>query len=237
MKYMGSKNRHSKELLEIILKDRKPGQWYVEPFVGGANIIDKVENPRLGNDNHYYLIALLKAIQKGWEPPDEVTELTYNTFRTLYPNVSIGHPDAAMIGYIGFALSYGGKWFGGYRRDKVGKRNYSLEAKRNLLKQAPSLVGIDFRCGDYRELSIPAGSLIYNDPPYFGTTTYDSNWLEVKYFWDWVREISKDNQVFTSEYNAPEDFDCVWSKKVNNTLTKDTGSKQGTEKLFVYRGN
>jgi len=36
MKYMGSKKRHAKELLPIILKDRQPGQWYVEPFVGGA---------------------------------------------------------------------------------------------------------------------------------------------------------------------------------------------------------
>ena len=42
MKYMGSKARHAKELLPIILKDRKEGQWYVEPFVGGCNMIDKV---------------------------------------------------------------------------------------------------------------------------------------------------------------------------------------------------
>lgn len=36
MKYVGSKNRHAKEILPIILKDRKPDQWYVEPFVGGG---------------------------------------------------------------------------------------------------------------------------------------------------------------------------------------------------------
>lgn len=48
MKYMGSKARHAKELLPIILKDRKPGQWYVEPFVGGANMIDKVDGNRIG---------------------------------------------------------------------------------------------------------------------------------------------------------------------------------------------
>ena len=32
---MGSKNRIVNEILPIILKDRKPNQWYVEPFVGG----------------------------------------------------------------------------------------------------------------------------------------------------------------------------------------------------------
>ena len=47
MKYMGSKARHAKELLPIILKDHTPDMWYVEPFVGGANMIDKVP-PQVG---------------------------------------------------------------------------------------------------------------------------------------------------------------------------------------------
>ena len=46
MKYMGSKARHAKELLPIILANRTEGQWYVEPFVGGANMIAKVEGLR-----------------------------------------------------------------------------------------------------------------------------------------------------------------------------------------------
>lgn len=36
MKYLGSKARIAKEILPIILKDRKVGQYYVEPFVGGG---------------------------------------------------------------------------------------------------------------------------------------------------------------------------------------------------------
>ena len=63
MKYMGSKNRLAKELLPIILKDRKQGQWYVEPFVGGANMIDKVDGNRIGSDNNKYLIEALKMIR------------------------------------------------------------------------------------------------------------------------------------------------------------------------------
>ena len=42
MKYMGSKARFTKEILPIILKDRKPEQWYVEPFAGGMNVICEV---------------------------------------------------------------------------------------------------------------------------------------------------------------------------------------------------
>lgn len=65
MKYMGSKNRLAKHLLPIILKGRKPNQWYVEPFVGGCNMIDKVKGLRLGSDVNGYLIALAKALQGG----------------------------------------------------------------------------------------------------------------------------------------------------------------------------
>ena len=48
MQYMGSKNRIAKHILPIMLAERKPDQWWVEPFVGGANMIDKVEGNRIG---------------------------------------------------------------------------------------------------------------------------------------------------------------------------------------------
>ena len=66
MKYMGSKNRIAKHLLPIILKDRKEGQWFVEPFVGGANMIDKVTGNRIGADLNRYLISgCLTTVNKG----------------------------------------------------------------------------------------------------------------------------------------------------------------------------
>lgn len=68
MQYMGSKNKISKVILSKLNGFRGESCW-VEPFVGGANMIDKVGGNRVGNDNHYYLIELLKAIQSGWIPP------------------------------------------------------------------------------------------------------------------------------------------------------------------------
>ena len=44
MKYMGSKNRIAKHILPIMLAEAEKNgitKW-VEPFVGGANLIDKV---------------------------------------------------------------------------------------------------------------------------------------------------------------------------------------------------
>lgn len=230
MKYMGSKARHAKELLPIILKDRQEGQWYVEPFVGGANVIDKVVGNRIGADSNLDLIILLKAMSMRdyWVPPFKVSEEEYKAAKSCNQSV--------LRSYIGFGLSYGGKWFGGYRRDKIGKRDYSLEAYKNYMIQAPRLHGVDFRHSDYTELTIPDRSIIYCDPPYAGTTKYATGGFNHDKFWQWCRDkVKEGHKVFVSEYSAPDDFISVWEKRVNNTLAKDTGSKQGVEKLFVHR--
>lgn len=229
MKYMGSKNRHAKELLAIMLKDRKPDQFWVEPFVGGCNMIDKVSNPRIANDWHPHLIAMWKEVAKGWEPPSQVSEELYALCRS-------SHTVNETTGFVGFGASYSGKWFGGYARgdDANGNpRNYADESRRNILRQAPKLNGVEFYCGSYDELKIPSKSLVYCDPPYQGTTEYKTVQFDYEKFWNWCRYMKNiGHTVFVSEYSAPDDFECVWEKRVNNSLTKQTGSKQGVEKLF-----
>lgn len=230
MKYMGSKNRHAKELLPIILANRKEGQFYIEPFVGGANMIDKVDGNRLGSDINEYLIALWKAVSNGWDAPNNITEQDYKDIREnkdSYPK--------ELVGYVGFALPYSGKWFGGWCRDGAGKRNYVDEAYRNAQQQFPSLRGVNFCYGSYDELIIGDASIIYCDPPYKGTTKYKDDFDHDK-FYDWCRQKHREgHQVFVSEYQMPEDFVCLWSKEVNNSLTQDTGSKKGVEKLFTLK--
>ena len=233
MKYMGSKSKHAKELLPIILKDRKPDQWYVEPFVGAANMIDKVDGNRIGSDKNFYVIELLKAIRDGWIPPSVVTEEEYQQAK--------GSDNIKYKAFVGFCASYSGKWFGGYARgddNKGNPRNYADEQKRHLLKQAPHLNGIIFKSVEYDLLEIPPNSIIYCDPPYAGTTKYATGGFDHDEFWQWCRDkVAEGHSVFVSEYSAPDDWICVWQKKVNNTLTKDTGSKQGIERLFVYDAN
>lgn len=233
MKYMGSKNRHAKEILEIVLKNRKDGQFYVEPFVGGFNLIDKVSGNRIANDKHFYLIELFKAIQNGWIPPDNVSEEEYKSARL---NKSLNEP--FLTGFIGFGCSFSGKWFGGYARGNQtngNPRNYCLESKKNIIKQAEKIKGVSIFNVDYWELQIPENSIVYCDPPYENTQKY-SNEFDHKKFWAWCdKMVELGNTVFVSEYNAPENWKCVWSKKVNNTLDLNTGSKQGIEKLFTLK--
>lgn len=85
MKYMGSKARHAKELLPIILKDHTPDMWYVEPFVGGANMIDKVPADvapkRLGCDFNEYLIEMWKDAISGKLTYEYVTPELYKSVR------------------------------------------------------------------------------------------------------------------------------------------------------------
>lgn len=234
MKYMGSKNRIAKEILPIMLKERGQRTW-VEPFVGGANVIDKVDGIRIGNDNQRYVIALYKSLQVGWKPPIEVTS---DFFFEVKSN-SDKYPDE-LVGYLGTQLTFGCEWWGSFRRDNIGKRKYDLEAYNNVMNQQPNLIGVEFNCGDYRDLLIPERSFIYCDPPYRGVRKYVGN---VKFdsdiFWQWCRDRSMEGHiVYVSEYSAPDDFECIWSKEisasVNNSIKSGRGLK-AVEKLFRIR--
>jgi len=234
MRYMGSKARHAKEILSIVLRDRLPDQWYVEPFVGGFNMMDKVDGPRLANDLHFYLIELFREVQNGWIPP-AIDKETYNDVqhnRDFWPSY--------FVGFVGFGCSFGGKWFGGFARG--GKtaaghsRDHSLESSRALTKQASRLKNVRITNYSYDSLPIPSKSVIYCDPPYRKTTLY-ANRFDNDLFWSWCRNMSQHHTLFVSEYEAPEDFECVWSKKIQmNSVQRKTGEKQATENLWRYTG-
>jgi DNA adenine methylase len=228
MKYMGSKNRIAKHILPIMLAERKPDQWWVEPFVGGGNMIDKVGGKRLGADCNKNTIEALITIRDSLQQiPKNNKAFTEEDYKRLREK------DCGFNSYAGYAFSYGGKWMGGWRRDIKGERDYVLEAYNNAVKQSPRLQDVILVCCSYDELHIPSNSLIYCDPPYSGTTKY-SNDFNHESFWQWCRDKANEgHKVFVSEYNAPEDFTCIWKKEIVSSLTKNTGSKKGVEKLFT----
>lgn len=90
MKYVGSKNRLSKDLAPIIQSYiTNETEGYLEPFVGGANMIDKIKcNKKIGTDNHKYLIAVLKKLSEGWIPPEEITEEKYKDIKNNKKKIS-----------------------------------------------------------------------------------------------------------------------------------------------------
>ena len=229
---MGSKNRIAKEILPIMLNEREERVW-VEPFVGGANMIDKVQGQRIGADINPYLIDALIAIRDSVDDlPKNNHDFTESDYKQLRKN-----DDYKYKGYAGFAFSYGGKWLGGWSRtDKtsIKQRDYVAESYRNAVNQSPLLQGIELITKNYLDLEIPENSLIYCDPPYEGVTKYKDDFNHSE-FWQWCRNMaSKGHIVFVSEYKAPDDFECVWEKEIVSSLTQDTGSKKAVEKLFKF---
>lgn len=231
MKYMGSKNRIAKYILPLILHDREPDQWYVEPFVGGANMIDKVTGLRIGGELNKYVYALLIKMQEGWQPPKLISEETWYNVKNNKDNY-----EDHFVAYCGICLSFGSVWFCTYARDAKGNRNYAEEAYRNLLKQAPKLKGIVFKNTSYLDLFIPEESIIYCDPPYAGTDKYRGfDQINHEVFWDWVRsQVNQDHKVFISEFTAPEDFVEIWQMKISTAIAEKALGKNITEKLFVH---
>lgn len=232
MKYLGSKNRISKHILPIMLQERGDRTW-VEPFVGGANMIDKVDGDRIGSDMNEYVIALLNEMTKPDFSAPEISEEKYNDIKS-----NIDKYDKWIVGYAGTQLSFGATWFGSYRRDKQGKRDYCKEARNNVNKQSENLKGIKFIHKDYNSLEIPKNSLIYCDPPYDTKATkgkYKDN-FDHESFWEWCRQKSKEGHiVFISEYNAPDDFKCVWEKEISQRVNNNVNTKKTNEKLFTLR--
>ena len=99
------------------------------------------------------------------------------------------------------------------------------------------MLGVQFENKDYTELEIPANSIIYCDIPYQGTKQYSiSKDFNHSKFWNWCIEKAKQGHtVFVSEYNAPDDFECVWQKEAKSSLSangKIGGNKLSVEKLF-----
>lgn len=229
MVYMGSKNRIAKYLLPIITKYLTADRWYVEPFCGGCNMIDKVKhNKRIAGDVNEYLIALFQELQKNPCLPEFVNRETYYKVKDnkhKYPMWFVGH--------VGFNCSRLGKFFDCWIGEQSG-RNYQREHNNNMLKQITELKDVKFVCGKYSDIYIPDNSVIYCDPPYADTRKYRDGFNHED-FWQWCRDMTdKGHDVLISEYNAPNDFTCVWKKEINVAIAVYKTYKP-TEKLFVHK--
>ena len=235
MQYFGGKQRISGPLSDYLNKCLKKDQPFVDLFCGACNVISKIDNNRLriANDKHEYLIAMWKALQEGWEMPNNISEEEYSYIKN--------HKDEnrPLAGFTGFGLSYSGKWFGGYCRGGTN-RNYCLNAKNSNNKILPLIMDVKFYCEDYKDVKIPIGSLIYCDIPYKGTTQYDNKEVgkfNHDEFYSWVRNNSDKYDIYISEYreNVPDDFKIVWEYTSKKDIRDKNGiQKKTTEVLMKY---
>lgn len=239
MRYVGSKKRIAKRILDEILSRRENRDVYWEPFCGGLNSFSVVAphfRKAFASDAHQDLILMWQTIQGGWIPPTEVTEEEYQDLRAAEPS--------ALRGFVGMGGSFGGKWFGGYARGGFNSdgspRNHQRESSTAAVQRMASLSEIDvtFRNASYSEGSAGPGFVVYCDPPYASTLGYrGTDEFDSESFWKWCRKQSRAGAlVLVSEYTAPDDFTCVaeFSHRMSVALTGNR--KVTTERMFMWGG-
>ena len=231
MRYLGGKNRISGKVAAYINSITNPGQAYWEPFVGAAWILSKVKaERRYASDLNRYLIQMWKALVNGWVPPENVSEEQYNTIKS-----SMEDFPACLVAFVGFSLSWGGKWFGGYARDDRG-RSYARDGSRSLQGILGKIADVEFFAADFMDSDPPKNNMIiYCDPPYVGKTKYDySPGFNHVAFWGRVRHLEElGHTVIVSEYQAPDDFTCVLEIRTRSEIRTIEGREQRMERLFA----
>ena len=109
-----------------------------------------------------------------------------------------------------------------------------MQRLRNL-RNLQSLQSLQSLQKSYDEIHIEENSVIYCDPPYNNTAQYVTGDFDTNAFFDWCRKQKE--LVVVSEYDAPEDFQCV---AIFNRRSKLQGGIKGkidgkAERLFVRR--
>ena len=113
----------------------------------------------------------------------------------------------------------------------------SLESLQRLqrlqrLQSLQSLESLEVYAGDYRDVEIPADSVVYCDIPYRGTSEYIAGAFDHDAFYEWA--LSRPLIVFISEYVMPDEFACVWECK-HRSILSGAANNAVTEKLFVNK--
>lgn len=234
MLYLGGKGRTKKAIRDVILERAETRVNLLEPFIGGGSSFEALAPhfERLAaGDSHEDLMLMWTAVAAGWEPPVKVTEAEYAEQRRSAPS--------ALRGFVGFGCSYGGKWWGGYARNKYtdgGVRShpdyYASLAARSVLRIAPLLTRADLRRASFEEWDPVPGTVVYADPEYAGTTRYKVA-FDSAHFWNVMAKWrARGCQVFVSEYAAPPGWTSIWRHEQRRKVSGGTGANT-VEQLWI----
>lgn len=243
MKYQGGKARIARRLMEKIeaLAPKTATRW-VEPFVGGAWMLDRAyQSERFtelyAGDVVPDLIMLYEAVADGWEIPREISRELYFSLKKAEPS--------PLRGIAGFGSAYGGNWFTGYCGDALnGKSTHAELTADHLERRRPMLAETDLRCIEYWEWTwlVNENTVVYCDPPYAGTIGYKGargGKFDSDQFWRWVYHlaIERGAHVFVSEYSGPDWAAEVWSRTAKQTISAAPQNHTVTDRLFYINAD
>lgn len=196
-------------------------------------MIDKVDGMRIGADFSKHVInALILIRDDPHSIPNDSTEYTKEDRQQAILENSMDGIDCLMYFACSFSASFKSSWAIGHPYE-----DFVRAAKNNAIKQSPKIHGVNFLHSSYYDLDIPPNSVIYCDPPYAGTSKYKAvGSFDHDKFWEWCRvKHLEGHTIFISEYNAPDDFVCIWQQELNVSVAKEGKHKKAIEKLFIHK--
>ncbi len=207
LSYQGGKAKNGMTLAEMIESHRKERQTYIEPFVGGGNVICHIADhgERIGTDAHDLLINFFHAVQSGWRPsPAKPSDAMYQRYKKRWAKETdfsgLTLEKKAQIAWMGYGASYDGAWFAG-RNPESGLKLFD--------RDSPHIMNAQFWQGLYDHHSHRRGCLIYCDPPYkgkkgFAAVRATAGEFVHDRFWDWcAMMVARNNVVLVSEETLP----------------------------------
>ena len=108
----------------------------------------------------------------------------------------------------------------------------SLESLERLQSIVQHDSNIETSSISYADYAYRDGDVVYCDPPYKNTQDYGIK-FDSYAFWEWVR--TRNFPVYVSEYQAPDDFVSVWSKKKRVLLNGESITAPRIENIFVHK--
>jgi DNA adenine methylase len=230
MFYVGDKYKLIKEIKQYFPKKINT---FIEPFVGGGNVICEIEaENKTGYDSNKCTIQALKLIRDNLDIiPKDNAQYTEDDYKKSLARIRSGR-GSKIDCFASFVYSWGAKFCGGWRRDRK-TRDHIAEAYRSAVKQSEKLKGVYLLTADYRDIAeLDTPSTIYCDPPYARKTNYAKDKFNSDEFWEWCRVKTREGHiVIVSEYEAPSDFNIVFIKEQVNSLNDN----KTVEKLFVHK--
>lgn len=231
MWYLGGKARQAKQIVAAIRLIRPNFKVYVEPFCGAmwsatAVIKEFPGRHHIFNDINPHLMTFWKAAYEGWNPPEFISEETYTKYNKARP---INDP---MTGYVGFAWSFGGKFFGRIARtnNKIKGSYKSTRNKIDILRSANCL----FNTGPYEILKIPNKAMVYLDPPYVNRTKHSQyhKFNKASYL-SWAKKLAIRCDVLATEFEHQSNWPILHN--YGDTVVRHHAAKpkDGTFELLM----